>query len=493
MGYIKYSKSFINKITSKIDPDLVEFHTNKRIKMKAFDKPLNIFVERVLVEDLDTTDKNELRKIATSKRKLYAKKKARYYKSCSDMVDTGEWKNESDTYFFRDALTVYNMTGQLFLNGKEYPDFPSMEKEQLEIIKKWSMDNESKMIDFPGQGKKTPKAQERDFMLDLVINVLKIAEEEYGFDLSYDVYVGVDDISADSLFVNKKQFVKKEDLQNGKLEVYRSEDGKHRTIVTFPPDMFKKNKTVTLFDSKDMQILSYLILQWENSNSSVLPLPIRIIDIYHAINGNIKLKPSANQYEEIWNRCYKMWAMGFEGYTGDKFTGGRRLIAECELDEKQKIIYVVMSQYLTDQIKENRIRKMPADDLNRLEENTSKILYYPFMKQRVSAYETALEKGLDVPSYVMNIRYESFLRWVNFGDGNKKDNNAQIISALDEFKEKEIFVKNYKYMAAKHTYCIEFYTLSEVEIQDLDFYFNRQKEDPEEVINQLNIFTPLID
>ena len=147
--------------------------------------------------------------------------------------------------------------------------------------------------------------------------------------------------------------------------------------------MFKKKDSIQLFDSRDMQILSYLILQWEQSSSSVTPLPIRIIDIYHAINGNVKSNPSKNQYDDIWNRCYKMWALGFEGYSGETFTGGRRLIAECELDEKQHIIYVVMSQYLMDEIKENKIRKMPAEPLNNLEDNTARILYYPFMKHRV--------------------------------------------------------------------------------------------------------------
>ena len=493
MGSIKYSKSFINKISGKIDKDLVEYYESRKNRYKAFDKPFESFVERVLVDDLKTTDRMELRRLSSIKKRSITRRKFRYYKTCCDMVETNEWKNESDTYFYRDALTVYNLTGQLILNDKEYPDFPSMEQEQLRIIKDWSLDANSKLINCPGQGKKTPKMQERDFMTGLTINVLDIAEEDYGFDLSSVIYVGVDDISAKSLFVNKKQMVTKQDIQNGKLEVYRSEDGQHRTLITFPPDMFKKKDSIQLFDSRDMQILSYLILQWEQSTSSVTPLPIRIIDIYHAINGNVKSNPSKNQYDDIWNRCYKMWALGFEGYSGDNFTGGRRLIAECELDEKQHIIYVVMSQYLMDEIKENKIRKMPAEPLNNLEDNTARILYYPFMKQRVSAYETAVEKGMEVHVYPMNIKYESFLRWVNFGDGNKKDNNAAITEALEEYKEKGIFIKNYRYLATKQMYYIEFFALTDIEIQDLDFYFNKSEDNPEDMIDQLSIFSPVID
>ena len=493
MSSIKFSKSFINKISSKIDPELVEYHATRQNRYKAFDKPLESFVERVLVNELGTTDRTELRKLSTIKKRMMVRKKSRYYRICSDMVEAQEWKNESDVYFYRDALTVYNLTGQLILNNKEYPDFPSMEKEQLRIIKDWATDVETKLINFPGQGKKTPKSQERDFIGDLTINILNIAEEDYGFDLSSVIYVGVDDISAKSLFLNKKQIVTKQDIQNGKLEVYRSEDGKHRTLITFPPDMFKKKESIQLFDSRDMQILSYLILQWEQSSSSILPLPIRIIDIYHAVTGNVKLKPSKNQYDDIWNRCYKMWALGFEGYSGETFTGGRRLIAECELDDKQHIIYIVMSQYLMDEIKENKIRKMPAEPLNELTDNTARILYYPFMKQRVSAYETAMEKEMEVTVYPMQIKYESFLRWVNFGDGTKKDNNTAIMEALEEYKEKGIFIKNYRYIATKQMYYIEFFALTDIEIQDLDFYFNKSEENPEDVIDQLNLFTPIID
>ena len=493
MSSIKFSKSFINKISSKIDPELVEYHATRQNRYKAFDKPLESFVERVLVNELGTTDRTELRKLSTIKKRMMVRKKSRYYRICSDMVEAQEWKNESDVYFYRDALTVYNLTGQLILNNKEYPDFPSMEKEQLRIIKDWATDVETKLINFPGQGKKTPKSQERDFIGDLTINILNIAEEDYGFDLSSVIYVGVDDISAKSLFVNKKQIVTKQDIQNGKLEVYRSEDGKHRTLITFPPDMFKKKESIQLFDSRDMQILSYLILQWEQSSSSILPLPIRIIDIYHAVTGNVKLKPSKNQYDDIWNRCYKMWALGFEGYSGETFTGGRRLIAECELDDKQHIIYIVMSRYLMDEIKENKIRKMPAEPLNELTDNTARILYYPFMKQRVSAYETAMEKEMEVTVYPMQIKYESFLRWVNFGDGTKKDNNTALMEALEEYKEKGIFIKNYRYIATKQMYYIEFFALTDIEIQDLDFYFNKSEENPEDVIDQLNLFTPIID
>ena len=264
-------------------------------------------------------------------------------------------------------------------------------------------------------------------------------------------------------------------------------------MLTFPPDLFDKGG-VTLFDQRDQQILSYLLLCWDQSHSSIRPLAVRIIDIYHAISGNAKSNPSVNQYRDIWFRCYKMWATGFEGYSGDNVTGGRRLISECSLDEQNNVIYFVISDYLYDQFTNNKIRKMPAEQLKQLEDNTAKILFYPFMKQRVSAYETALENKMTVECYPMYIQYESFLLWVNFGNSNRRDNHAAIIDALEEFRQKEIFVKAYKYLPQKRLYYIEFFALSDVEIQDLDFYFNRHDpEDTEEVIEQLSIFTPLLD
>ena len=119
MGSIKYSKSFIKKITSKVDPAIIEYHENRKDRYKIFNKPIESFVESVLIEELGTTDRIELRKIAGVKKKALIRKKNRYYKNCSDMVETNEWKNESDSYFYRDALTVYNLTGQLVLNEKE--------------------------------------------------------------------------------------------------------------------------------------------------------------------------------------------------------------------------------------------------------------------------------------------------------------------------------------------------------------------------------------
>ena len=56
MGSIKYSKSFINKITSKVDPAIIEYHENRKDRYKIFNKPIESFVESVLIEELGTTD-----------------------------------------------------------------------------------------------------------------------------------------------------------------------------------------------------------------------------------------------------------------------------------------------------------------------------------------------------------------------------------------------------------------------------------------------------
>lgn len=487
---VNYAKSFVRQMTDKIDPELVGYYKEEKEKNKLFDRPLEKIVEQILKEELNETDKAVLSKVAYAKKKVLARKKSRYYKSCEEMVKTEAWKKGGDNYFFRDHLTVYNMTGALMLNDVLYMDFQTMERDMLENIKKWSKNKETRMIDFPGQGKKTPKSREKDFLLDLTINIFKIAEQDYGYDLSSAVYVGVDEISSNALFTWKKQSVKETDLENGKLEVYRSEDGKKRTVMTFQPEAFKDKKSVTLFDSTDLQILSYLLLQWERNYSTTMPLPVRIIDIYHAINGNTKKKPSAKHYEEIWNRCYKLWSLGFESYSEDNIVGGRRIIADLQFDKENNIIYYTMSQFLTDEIRDGKIRKMPAEQLNRLEDNVARILYYPFMKNRVAAYEAAKRNRMGGDCYPMQIRYESFLRWINFGKSTKKENNDAIMEALEEFKEKSIFVKNYRYVTTKGAYYIEFYPLTEMEIQDLDFYFNR---DPEEVIEQLNILAPIMD
>jgi len=495
MSSIKYSKSFINKITATLDSDLIEFYNNKQLKLKPFNEPLETVVERVFIEELDNTaDRAELRKIVSAKKRNLSRKKARCYKSCAAMVDTEEWKNESECYFYRDALTVFQMTGQLVANGIKYKSFPEMEREQLARIKQWAESDETRMMDYPGQEKKTPKTIFSNFMLDLTLNVLQIIGKEYDYDITSATYAVVDDLSNQALFANTREAIKKEDLKDGSLEIYRSEDGKHKTVLTFPPDLFDKKGYVTLFDDKDMRILSYLIQKWDENRSVVRPLPIRVIDICHYLSGNAKSNPSSYQYNDIWHRIYKMYALGFESYNNENVTGGKRLIAECTYDDTNKIIYYVISEFLYEEFTNNKIRKMPAEQLNQLEDKTARILYYPFMKQRVSAYETAIENNMTVDCYPMYFQYEHFLRWVNFGNGNQKDNHTAIIDALEDFKEKGIFIRTYKHLPRKRMYYVEFFVLSDIEIQDLDFYFNKSdQEDAEEVIEQLSIFTPLLD
>ena len=75
MGSIKYSKSFINKISGKIDKDLVEYYESRKNRYKAFDKPFESFVERVLVDDLKTTDRMELRRLSSIKKRSITRRK----------------------------------------------------------------------------------------------------------------------------------------------------------------------------------------------------------------------------------------------------------------------------------------------------------------------------------------------------------------------------------------------------------------------------------
>ena len=160
---VSYAKSFVRQMTDKLEPELVEYYKTEKGKNKLFDRPLEKLVEQILKEELNKTDKAVLSKVACAKKKVLARKKSRYYKSCEEMVKAEVWKKGGDNYFFRDHLTVYNMTGALMLNNVMYMDFQTMERDMLEIIKKWSKNKETRMIDFPGEGKKTPKSREKDF------------------------------------------------------------------------------------------------------------------------------------------------------------------------------------------------------------------------------------------------------------------------------------------------------------------------------------------
>ena len=130
--------------------------------------------------------------------------------------------------------------------------------------------------------------------------------------------------------------------------------------------------------------------------------------------------------------------------------------------------------FMESQIENRMIMRLPADVKNDLDYSVAKLLYVPFMQQRIRIYRQIANGQKKNGQYTVLFKYTDFLTYVNFGDGNQKDGRDAIDKALRDYIRIGKLVQSFSYSKINDTYTITFYKLSDTEIKDIDFMlYNR--------------------
>lgn len=244
-------------------------------------------------------------------------------------------------------------------------------------------------------------------------------------------------------------------------------------IVVRVNTAFDGNDSLTLFDLKDNNILSYLLKEAMRYTSGSSPILIEKTKLIRAANNNTNRRPNSQDYDEIDMRLRKLSHATIDNYEDDKWVGTFHMIDAVENQEIDSRKYVAFkpSDYMITQIESNRVSQLPTDLKNKLDSNAAKLLYAPLMLQRVKAFKKMMAQCSTNDYFEVIFQYEHFLQFVNFGKGYQGSKHAEILRILEEYKSKGIFIHNYSYIERTKSYRIIFNPLTDIEIQDLGYYF----------------------
>lgn len=499
-----FSHVFIEELIDNLDPHLKDYYEENKGKNKFFSKSLHKIVEELVQDDLgNSTEQSELRKAFTRKTKTRNAKKNRYLKKCQDMIDTKMYLNgPDDKYFLKDTLIHYNMTAEskrsMLFEGMS---FEEKEQEKFHDVAEWAHDENSFMIDYPGEDRLTANMIANNYKSDVSIEIYKIIKKQYGFDLNRATYAVMDDLRNQPIFAAKSGSVNVSKLNGDgsprEIVIYKSEDHSKKLVISLPEQMksLDEDGSFKIFDQIDNQILSYLLNNWEHKPSTSDFYGVKVLDILKAIRPKRKgFNPS--DYENVVRRIERMYEVGIKDLNKNS-DEAMRIISSFRYDRNEKFIFYAFDPFYMDKSHNLRIRKMSSTPLTILSNNAAKILYASFMEQRRNAYKQFKERGVEPDEYVIPFAYNFLLYYCNFGEENKKKSyHEDIIDALDNLKENHILIKDYQYLPTRKIYKISFYPLSEDEIKDFDYYYNIKELPIDETLDeatQINLFIPTIE
>lgn len=472
-----YSSQTIHEISENVNIELVEFYNSNASKNKYYPSTFYDLVRETIEDDIKSeSEAEELRRMYNNKKRILMQKKKRQYESCRKMVETRAWEiDDLERYCFKADILNYNSftTGQwnTLYDGKSLED---LQQERLQDVENWYKNPESFMIQYPGQERKTPKRQFDNYKSDLAIAILATMKRLYNWDMENLTFPVMDDLTDKPVFSAKRETLTRS--QNGNknsVVVFSSEDGRQRTVITFEDAAFGNKESTTLFDYKDSSILSYLLRAAIKYDGTTMPILIEKIKLIRAAYGRQDYKPTKRDYEDIDNRLRKLSQAYIETFVDNEWSGTFHMVEGIEKQDIDSRKYVAFypSDYMTKQIENNGVSQLPTDLKNKLSSDAAKLLYAPLMVQRVKAYKRIRSQGLSNDSFKVAFQYGHFLRFANFGKGNQQDNHKAIMTVLEEYKSKDIFIQDYSYTQKDKVYTLTFKPLTDIEIQDLSYYF----------------------
>lgn len=473
-----YTSKMLNEIQENLNPDLEVFYNKNCGRSKLYCDSYNALIHDTMNSELlEKTKASELHKLAKLKQRTRSQKKKRYYNNCADMVETKMWMNGSyaDQYCFQDILLNHTMfSAEQWDATYKGKSFEEVEQERLQAVHDWAWDLNTLMIDYPGLEKRTVRSIFANFQLDLTLDILRVIKELYNYDIDRQTFSVLENLADKSIFSSTGERIAAEPKDTTKVVVFGNEDGSRRTVISFDKAVFDGKKSIKLFDSKDQDIMSFFIKETMRNATTQRPIMIEESEITRAIVANPNRKLSKSDYDDTINRIFKLSHATVDFYADNEWRGGFQLIGGTKRIENQgkKYLEYWPSEYLMEQVESNCIMRLPADIRFQLKSEVAKLLYLPIMQQRIKIYKLIKNHKKENGEYKVVFNYSDFLRFVNFGKGNKKDGRRAIIDALYEYKELQTLIIDFEYRKVEDTFTIIFTKLSDEEIKDLDFMFD---------------------
>lgn len=365
-----------------------------------------------------------------------------------------------------DRKTLENYVKDVF----NLEDSKTYVEQQLKEIDKWAKSHETNITDYPFLETKQMYQIEKAFENDIIYAICKFLEDKpKRFWISerpeqlvnYPIFA--DGRSKFSPSGKEFNHEKEEKTTVSLYQDYKlSDDRFFRTFLNLKEDeQIQLEKSLSL-DTTDNEILEHVLEQRDNlfytDQTIIFDVRPLLLRIYNST--------SKKSYDLLEERLKKIGRFSFEGRTigpdnkvNVSFLYNLFQEVEFKRDEATGRVFaeIIFSNKLHRHIVTNQAIKIYSPFYRRLENKLSKILIYAFQKERIDAYVN--NRDLKIV-----FEYSYFTDRIRFRSKRIESNIKEIESSLQDFKNAQILIEDYKRVG--HHFEIVLTPLSESEIGD---------------------------
>lgn len=449
----QYSRQFVEELAKHIDPTISEFFNKKQAIFKFPCSSISDLIDETLMDYLEgKTSREDLIPIINKIKKSRLQKRARWYKSYINDIDT---ISIDDT---KHPLShVINMARSLpvdqYVNVFGDKDLDEIILEYKDIATEWKNDSNSWLIEFPGLSSFTDNSIFNSLKNDIIISAWKYIENELAGNIDSYLRRFPADLLEKPLFSPSSFTLMMETASNNLLkEIITDEEGKELLEVTVNNGKLTPPKSMDYSDLKLINaFISNINMQEFSREKSV------VVDLNTLGKEVVDYHVGKNVINKISNSCQKLVEYNF-AYEEEGSKMYFNLFDNIAIKEDAERPYAIaqFGEILSNAIIQKKLISITSASYDVLQNNLSRIICYSMKREQIANQETLSNE----------YSYTYFQKIVRFKLKNKKKNMQLIQESLQEFVDNKIAIKRFE--LKNGVFVIEFLPLSPAELMDLN-------------------------
>ena len=334
-------------------------------------------------------------------------------------------------------------------------------KEAKDKVEEWISDPDAPFTAYPARltKQRIAKAAEMDTFLAMAERI----EDEYDCDIENTLSAYIDEMTQVPTFAKRRKSIENSGNPVGRIDM--SEDGSDFLAISVKDDVSVGDVVKTL-DQKDQSIILYAITRAANESLGSQGINVGIRDPTCRVTGNNN--PSAPQIRDIEQRCYGIAQQTYSWIRDGRQIGAVNYFSSAVYNPENKMMRIVLGDVIQEALLENRLRRIPNADMDRLGSKEAHIMALPIQKMWIRTY--CLWKKKKIPECSMVISYDTLLTMLSFPTKNKRKNLNIAKEIFAEFRDCGLYVESFKPDNIACSIRVNFIPLTESEVRDLSVW-----------------------
>lgn len=448
----QYSRQFIEELAKHIDSVIIEFYNKKHDIFKFPCRSLAELIDETLMDYLEgKTSREDLLPIINKIKKSRLQKRARWYKSYINDIDTINIDDPKHP-----LAHIVNMARSLpvdqYVSVFGDKDIDEIIKEAKDNATAWKANSNSLLITFPGISSFTDNSIYNSLKNDLIISAWKYIESELAGNIDSYLRMFPTELLEKPLFSPSSFTLMMETASNNLLrEIITDEDGKELLEVTVNNGKLTPPKSMDYNDLKLINaFISNINMQEFSREKSV------IVDLNTLGKEVVDYHVGKNVLNKISNSCRKLVEYNFS-YEEEGSKMYFNLFDNIAIKEDAERPYAIaqFGEILSNAIIQKKLISITSASYDVLQNNLSRIICYSLKREQIANQETLVNE----------YSYTYFQKIVRFKLKNKKKNLQLIQESLQEFVDNKIVIESFE--LKNGVFIIRFFPLSTAELEDL--------------------------